>query len=71
MDAVNRGSSKNFYVMIEFERLGAERPKDEEVFRPLENWLAGPRPRPNLDRLRADRFAPEQNVRDPRLASGV
>jgi hypothetical protein len=27
MDAVNRGMSKNFYVLIEFEKVGAERPK--------------------------------------------
>jgi hypothetical protein len=41
MDAVNRGTSKNFYVLIEFEKVGAQRPKDQDVYRPLENWLAG------------------------------
>lgn len=40
MDAVNRGRSKNFYVLIEFEQVGITRPKDVEVYRPLERWLA-------------------------------
>jgi hypothetical protein len=39
LDAVNRGSSENFYVLIEFEKVGAQRPKDREVYRPLETWL--------------------------------
>lgn len=40
MDAVNRGRSRDFYVMIEFGQLGTLRPKDEDIFGPLENWLS-------------------------------
>lgn len=40
MDALNRGTNRNFYVGIEFEQLGVQRPKDQHVYRPIEEWLA-------------------------------
>ena len=39
MDAVNRGTNPNFYVGIEFEQLGEKRPRDRDVYKPLEQWL--------------------------------
>jgi hypothetical protein len=40
MDAVNRGSNPNFHVRIEFDAIGEKRPRDRDVYRPLEQWLA-------------------------------
>lgn len=40
MDAVNRGTSSNFHVRIEFEHVGERRPRDRDIYRPVEDWLA-------------------------------
>ncbi len=41
MDAVNRGTSPNFFVGIDFDRIGEKRPRDRAIYRPLEEWLGG------------------------------
>lgn len=41
MDAVDRGTSRNFHVRIEFEHLGEKRPRERDIYRRVEDWLAG------------------------------
>jgi hypothetical protein len=42
MDAINRGTSTNFHVgVVAFERLGKNRPRDRDVYQPIERWLDG------------------------------
>lgn len=40
LDALNRGTSDSFFIGIEFEQVGTERPSDREIFEPVESWLA-------------------------------
>lgn len=37
--AINRGSSRNFFVRVEFEARGLTRPKVASIYRPIEEWL--------------------------------
>lgn len=39
LDALNQGQSANFFVWIEFDRVGLERPAVREVVAPVEQWL--------------------------------
>ena len=38
-DAINRGRSLNFFVGLQFEKMGLARPKNREVVAPIEAWL--------------------------------
>ena len=39
LDALNEGKSANFFVWVEFETVGTERPGIREVVAPVEEWL--------------------------------
>jgi hypothetical protein len=41
IDAANRGTSRTFCLGIEFESVGAQKPRDRDVYEPLEAWLEG------------------------------
>ncbi len=40
-DLINEASSPNFFVGLDFEKVGTERPSRKEVISPIEDWLAG------------------------------
>ncbi len=39
LDAVSRGKSRNFFVGLDFEQVGTQRPRDRDVVKPIEAWL--------------------------------
>jgi hypothetical protein len=39
IDAANRGKSPNFYVGIDFDQVGTLRPKDRDIYEPVQAWL--------------------------------
>jgi hypothetical protein len=53
LDAVNKGSNANFTLGIEFLRRGTRKPRDRDVYRPLEVWLADLDPDEVLDATEA------------------
>jgi hypothetical protein len=38
-DLINEINNRNFFVRLDFEKVGTERPRRQEVIRPIENWL--------------------------------
>lgn len=62
MDAVNRGKNPSFHLQIEFQRLGTNRPKDRDIYRPLEEWLAGLNPDHVIAEHGATGSLPEETV---------
>lgn len=40
LDLINQGRSHNFFVSVEFHRVGLESPSRNEITRPIEEWLA-------------------------------
>lgn len=42
--AINRAKNPNFFVALDFQRVGLERPADREIIAPLEEWLRGLNP---------------------------
>ena len=41
LDLVNEANNANFFVWLDFDKVGLQRPRRAEVVRPLEEWLAG------------------------------
>ena len=39
-DLINEIDNRRFFVGLDFERVGTDRPRRQEVIRPIENWLA-------------------------------
>jgi hypothetical protein len=39
--AIEKAESNDFYVHLEFEKVGMERPKDSDIAEPLQKWLDG------------------------------
>lgn len=39
--AIEKASNPDFYVHLEFEKVGLERPRDSEIAEPLQKWLDG------------------------------
>lgn len=68
-DLVNKATNPNFHVGLEFDRFGMWRPKEAELIRPLEQWLAGLDPDRVTAAIDAGEEAPELYlpVRDWRL----
>lgn len=44
LSAIDQASNPNFFVGLEFEKVGIERPSASEIVRPLESWLEGLNP---------------------------
>jgi hypothetical protein len=72
LDAVNEAQSANFFVGVDFEHVGMERPKVGEITDPLENWLAGLDPNIVAASLLAGGEPPKfrLSVRDFRCSAG-
>jgi hypothetical protein len=41
LDLVNKAKNPNFFVWLDFDQVGLERPRRSEVVPPIESWLAG------------------------------
>ena len=40
MEAIDKASNPNFFVNLDFDKVGEVRPKDAEIVRPLQQWLS-------------------------------
>ncbi|MDQ3763492.1 MAG: hypothetical protein M3460_18245 [Actinomycetota bacterium] len=58
-DLVNKATNPNFHVGLEFDRLGMQRPKENELIQPLEQWLTGLDPDEIAAAIDAGQEAPE------------
>jgi hypothetical protein len=62
LDLVNEAHNPDFFVWLEFDEVGLERPRRSEVLRPLEDWLATLDPDAAAESIAAPEDLPETVV---------